>query len=81
MIRLLLEAKKLAERLASSDQAGGQPVKEAWINRRMRKTACPVVWKGREAQSPRPHPILFRPGSETRLQFASGRQTAAMRSH
>jgi hypothetical protein len=30
----------------------------AGFNRRMRKTARPVVWKGPEAQSPCPHPIL-----------------------
>ena len=30
----------------------------AGFNRRMRKTACPVVWKGCEAQSPQPHPIM-----------------------
>ncbi len=29
----------------------------AGFNRRMRKTACPVVWKGCGAQSPQPHPI------------------------
>jgi hypothetical protein len=29
----------------------------ALFNRRMRKTACPVVWKGHGAQSPWPHPI------------------------
>jgi hypothetical protein len=29
----------------------------AGFNRRMRKTACPVVWKGRGAKSPCPHPI------------------------
>jgi IS30 family transposase len=30
----------------------------AGFNRRMRKTACPVVWKGHGAQSPCPHPIV-----------------------
>jgi hypothetical protein len=32
----------------------------AGFNRRMRKTACPVVWKGHGAKSPCPHPILSR---------------------
>ncbi len=27
------------------------------FNRRMLKTACPVVWEGHGAQSPRPDPI------------------------
>jgi hypothetical protein len=31
----------------------------AGFNRRMRKTACPVVWKGCGAQSPQPHPIMI----------------------
>ncbi len=30
----------------------------AGFNRRMRKTACPVVWKGHGAKSPCPHPIM-----------------------
>ena len=30
----------------------------AGFNRRMRKTACPVVGKGHGAKSPCPHPIL-----------------------
>jgi len=29
----------------------------AGFNRRMRKTACPVVWEGAGAQSPALHPI------------------------
>ena len=29
----------------------------AGFNRRMRKTACPVVWKGHGAKSPCSHPI------------------------
>ena len=29
----------------------------AGFNRRMRKTACPVVWKGCRAHPPQPHPI------------------------
>ena len=29
----------------------------AGFNRRMRKTACPVVWKAHGAQSPWAHPI------------------------
>ena len=32
----------------------------ARFNRRMLKTACPVVWEGRGAQSPRPDPIYGR---------------------
>src|SRR3990167_7124183 len=36
---------------------GGTKVTSALFNRRMRKTACPVVGKGRGAQSLRPHPI------------------------
>jgi hypothetical protein len=36
---------------------GGTTMTAACFNRRMRKTARPVVWKGRGAQSPRPHPI------------------------
>ncbi len=32
----------------------------AGFNRRMRKTACPVVWKGHGAESPCPHPILMK---------------------
>jgi len=44
------------------DADGGTQVTAAWINRRMRKTARPVVWKGRGAQSPRPHPITYRSG-------------------
>jgi hypothetical protein len=31
--------------------------KEAAFNRRMRKTARPVVWEGAGAQSPAPDPI------------------------
>ena len=31
---------------------GGTPVTSAGFNRRMRKTARPVVWKGYGAQSP-----------------------------
>ncbi len=27
-------------------------------NRRMRKTACPVVWKGHGAKAPCPHPMI-----------------------
>jgi hypothetical protein len=30
----------------------------AGFNRRMRKTACPVVWKEHGAKSPCSHPIL-----------------------
>jgi hypothetical protein len=30
----------------------------AGFNRRMRKTARPVVWKGHGAKSPCPHPII-----------------------
>ena len=30
----------------------------AGFNRRMRKTACPVVWKAHGAQSPWAHPII-----------------------
>ena len=33
----------------------------AGFNRRMLKTACPVVWEGHGAQSPRPDPILALP--------------------
>ena len=40
------------------NQSRSHRLKEAWINRRMRKTACPVVWKGHGAQSPWPHPIM-----------------------
>ena len=33
----------------------------AGFNRRMRKTACPVVWEGHGAQSPCPDPIIGMP--------------------
>jgi len=36
---------------------GGTSVTSAGFNRRMRKTARPVVWKGCGAKSPHPHPI------------------------
>jgi hypothetical protein len=36
---------------------GGAFVTPAVSNRRMRKTACPVVWEGHGAQSPCLHPV------------------------
>jgi hypothetical protein len=36
---------------------GSKKMTTALFNRRMRKTARPVVWKARGAQSPRAHPI------------------------
>ena len=35
----------------------------AGFNRRMRKTACPVVWKAHGAQSPWAHPIKWSMGA------------------
>jgi len=38
-------------------------VNAAGFNRRMRKTACPVVWEGDGAQSPSLDPIQERRGT------------------
>lgn len=43
-----------ASRLKREGEAAG-------FNRRMRKTACPVVWKVCGAQSPQAHPIDEQP--------------------
>ena len=61
----------------------------AEFNRRMRKTACPVVWESDGAQSPSLHPIGFRlrRGLERRLarpragsrELSAGAGTAACR--
>jgi hypothetical protein len=40
---------------------GGMQMTAACFNRRIRKTARPVVGKGRGAKSPRPHPIRDSP--------------------
>ena len=41
---------------------GRSRAKPAGLNRRMRKTACPVVWEGWRAQSRQPDPIDMRSG-------------------
>ena len=39
------------ERVDTTVGACGSDIKPAGLNRRMRKTACPVVWEGWRAQS------------------------------
>ena len=47
--------------------ACGSAIKPAGLNRRMRKTACPVVWEGWRAQSRQLDPIVLHQGCETLL--------------
>ncbi len=52
----------------------------AGFNRRMRKTACPVVWKGHGAKSPCPHPISNGTGCHCVTRCAWGREAECYRS-
>jgi len=52
---------RLHPAMGSRARTGSDPMTRARFNRRMRKTARLVVWKGRGAQSPRPHPIDRQP--------------------
>jgi len=45
-------------RICSIAQPQPRPDLVRWFNRRMRKTACPVVWEGWRAQSRHLHPIM-----------------------
>ena len=44
----------------------------------MRKTACPVVWKGHGAQSPCPHPIHWGSAGKTAAYFTEVRGSASI---
>ena len=54
---------------------GCSRAKPAGLNRRMRKTACPVVWEGLRAQSRQPDPITSatRPVAETMIKAEDSR--------
>jgi hypothetical protein len=54
----VLNEMTMEEVLAASFHGRTQRDTAAGFNRRMRKTACPVVWEGHGAQSPRPDPIF-----------------------
>ena len=52
--------------------ACGSDIKPAGLNRRMRKTACPVVWEGWRAQSRQLDPFQTHISQKMKLKHCSG---------